>query len=380
MRLSRSVFPSVLPLLLLASCVVHNTPVSQPPNRMELPRTAEAFVDQNGTFYPDYWRTFDAPPRSALKYAYSLTTMAGWTTGGMDSLRAEEERILDQFEAFLAPRQRVFILIHGFNSGFERSEQAYERIENAIAFTESDAVVEFHWDGLMARGGPLSKPLGAGKIWFNAAGYSQLGGARGLRRILNRLHDKEVVIIAHSRGASVALSAFSNPPYAPSFITATQKEHGIDVYGDPPLRENGNRITAIFLAPAIGAVDFTTPRRPDGAWSYRGFGSQVVRIHHTVNCNDPVLRKFIGIADRLNPTDLGYDQRVATQVSGAYDDGFLTNEPIYGLKKHDFELYVSHPRFKPMLESFGITVTPYSPVSVPGQGGRADTRPECPPR
>ena len=358
MRFSRRLFPAIFPLVLLASCVVHNTPVSSPPNRIESARTAEAFVDQNGTFYPDYWRTFDAPPRSALRYAYSLATMAARTPGGMDSLRAEEERVLDQLEAYLAPRERVFILIHGFNSGFERSEQAYERIQNAIAFTESDAVVEFHWDGLMARGGPLSKPLGAGKIWFNAAGYSQLGGSRGLRRILDRLHDKDVVIIAHSRGASIALSAFSDPPYAPDFIAATREYHNIDVYGGEPLRENGNRITAIFLAPAIGDVDFRTVRHYDGDTTYRRFGPQVVRIHHTVNRNDPVLRKFIGAADRYNPTDLGYDQSVTTAISGGYARGFLTSEPFHGLGDHDFELYVSDARFKPMLRSLGIEVTP----------------------
>jgi hypothetical protein len=346
--------PATLSLLLLASCVTHNVPASPTPNRIQSARTATAFVDQNGTFYPDYWKNFDEPPRSALKYAYSLTTMAGWSSGGLDSLRVEEDRILDQLGDFLAPKSRIFILIHGFNSGEERSEEAYELIQNAIDLRESDAVLEFHWDGLVARGGPLSRPLGSGKIWFNATGYSQLAGARGLRRILNRLHGKEVVVIAHSRGASVTLSAFSDPPYHPTFAGDTRQAHNIDVFGNEPVANNGNRITAVFLAPAIGDVDFRTVRHYEGDRTYRPFGPQVVRIHHTVNSRDPVLRKPLGFSDSFNPTDLGYKQSVTDSIAPHYARGFLTSQAISDLPVHDFTRYVTHSSFKPMLRSLGI--------------------------
>jgi pimeloyl-ACP methyl ester carboxylesterase len=352
---SRKPFPTLLSLLLLASCVAHNAPGSLQPNRMEAPRTAVAFVDQNGTFYPSYWKERYGAPPSAMGSAYSLLTIAGWDGDtAVASLRAQEQRSLDELEAFLRPKERVFILIHGFNSSMDRSDRAYERIENSIAFTESDAVLEFHWDGLVARGGPLSKPLGSGKIWFNAAGYSQLAGARGLRQILNRLHNKDIVIIAHSRGASVALSAFADPPYNETFRSETQEFHNIDVYANQPLQaDNRNRITAVFLAPAIGAVDFRTI----DCTAYRQFDPQVVRIHHTVNRNDPVLRKFVGLSDTFNPTNLGYNAEVTAEVAGGYGEGFLTSEPFHGLGAHDFELYVSDPRFKQMLRSLGINVT-----------------------
>lgn len=346
---------AALSLLLLASCVTHNVPSSPTPNRIQSTTTATAFVDQNGTFYPDYWQNFDNPPRSALWYAYSLTTMAGWSGGGLDSLRVEEDRLLDQLEGFLAQKSRIFILIHGFNSEEERSAEAYELIQNAIDLRESDAVIEFHWDGLVARGGMLSRPLGSGKIWFNAAGYSQLAGARGLRRILNRVHGKEVFVIAHSRGASVTLSAFSDPPYDPGFDADTKRFHGIDVFGNEPVANNGNRITAVFLAPAIGDVDFRTVRHYQGDTTYRPFGPQVVRIHHTVNNRDPVLRKPLGLSGSYNPTNLGYDQRINDTIAPHYARGFLTSQAIHDLPVHDFTRYVTHPSFKPMLRSLGIS-------------------------
>lgn len=355
-HLTRAI-PAAFSLFFLTSCAVHNTPGGDlAPNRITSAQKAQAFVDQNGTFYPDDWKSrFDAPPASGFRSAYSLNTMATWDSATA-WLSAEEDRVLDQLEAFIQSRTRVFILIHGFNSSEQASREAYSMIEESLALAPSDGILEFHWDGLVAKGLLIDKPS-AGKIWFNATGYSQLAGARGLRRILNRTDGKEVVIIAHSRGASVTLSAFSDPPYSTSFGWATLREHYVDVWKNDPLRENGNRITAFFLAPAIGEVDFRTVHYYHGDWTYRSFGPQVTRIFHTINGNDPVLRKPLGLSAYFNPTNLGYDRSVRDMIAPHYRNGFLTYADFSGMKSHDFRDYVSHPCFKRLLNSAGIRTT-----------------------
>lgn len=337
-----------LAALLLASCSVHhNVPLADNPNHVTSERGASAFVDQNGTFYPEGWAArYGPPPSSGRHSAWAINTIAhDRLDGALDSLHADEASMLSRFASFLLPKKRVFILIHGFNSSQSESDSSYQLIEDAITFRENDAVIRFYWDGMVA-----STRLGAPTVWFNSTGYSQMAGIRGLRRLLNQMHGKDVFVIAHSRGASVTLSALSDPPFSADFAQKTLQWHYLDVYQNEPLQNNGNRIRAIFLAPAIGAVDFRSQDYPaDQGW--RDFGSQLRQLHHTVNPGDPVLFKIVGAPDTFNPTDLGLRLSVAEEIATHYP--LMTHDCLV-MRTHAFSAYVQSPVFARMLRAVGV--------------------------
>jgi hypothetical protein len=349
MTLSRRALPFAFAVLAAtAGCIHHSLPLDPAPNRAVSATEAAVFVDQDGTLYPPAWETTFGRP--GWRGAQSLILHAKRDVRLRDSIPVAETRILDSLERFIAPKRRVFILVHGFNNDQSDADTAYALIKRVIDAGPEDAVLSFYWDGLKASG-----PLTSGRIWFNATGYSQLAGQRGLRRVLDRIHGKDIYLIAHSRGASVALSAFSNPPYRPSFARATLSDRGIDVASIEPVRENGNAITAVFLAPAMGPIDFRSPRWYSGDTSYRDLGAQVRRIHHTVNQSDPVLRKPLpGLSDKFNPTNLGYDPAVAAAVGANVPR--LTHRVVLGLPVHAFTRYVTDASFREVLRDAGVPV------------------------
>jgi esterase/lipase superfamily enzyme len=154
----------------------------------------------------------------------------------------------------VASADRVFILIHGFNNDQKEADAAFQLVEQKIEFKEKDAIIWFHWDGLVSPKKGLARSIGAARIWNNATGFSQMAGMYGLRRILNVIHKPEIYIITHSRGASVFLSALSNPPFKQNFIDDTT---WLNIKGAEPLdKGNTNAIHALFLAPAIGSIVF----------------------------------------------------------------------------------------------------------------------------
>lgn len=338
----------------------------------------QVFVDQDGTFYPKGWQTlFGEPPRRG---GYSLMSIAR-QRGLEASLRRAEDQALDTISTFIRSKQRVFILIHGFNNDQRAAEGAYSKIQDAIAFEPGDGVISFFWDGLVASG------PGPAKIWFPATGYSQLAGQNALRRILNRTVDKTVVIIAHSRGASVALSALSDPPYNTEFARATCERNRIDVtvlprkacdLGEssvtrlPVPMDNGNRISMLFLAPAIGDVDFRSPAFYDrdcpldnheSSCAYRSLGRQVTRIVHTVNPNDPVLAKYIQLSrlnplsERFNPTEFGLSATATKRLQMYLPN--LSYVELNDLDAHAFDRYVTHHDFPFLLRA--VSVRPVDP-------------------
>jgi pimeloyl-ACP methyl ester carboxylesterase len=339
-----------------AGCVRHSVPVTPYPVHAVPPRELEVFVDQDGTFYPDLWEAkLGGPPR---RRGYSLI-MRARARGWEDSLRIAEGTALQRIRAFASDKRRVFVLVHGFNNDHSAAARAYRMIKDRIAFEQGDGIFSFFWDGLAGTG------VGAAQIWFPAAGYSQLAGERGLRRVLDQIQAKDVIIIAHSRGGSVTLSALAAPPYRASFASATT---WIDIKNLPPLAQNGNRITALFLAPAIGDIDF---RRPDfyvrtclledhsDSCAYRDLGSQLVALRHTVNPRDPVLKKYVGLEGRFNTTELGLDSATTLRIQKHLK--FVSHEPME-MKKHGFHHYVASDGFMRLLQSAGIrTVNPKAP-------------------
>ena len=306
------------------------------------------WLDQDGTFYP----TKHVPPFAdpdTTRGAYSLIRLAD-SEEKRQMLVAAERAALAEYRRFIRDKDRIFILIHGFNNDDKEAGIAYEQIKNIIALKEGkngDGVVEVYWDGLVGEG------VGIPYIWFPATGYSQLVGVRGLRKLLNVTYGKKIVAITHSRGASVFLSALSDPPYSPSFIRATERlMPSVKVYGEPPLRPNGNTISAVLLAPAIGAIDFNTPYY---SAPMRPFDSRLIEVHSTVNSKDPALRKVIGISEKFNPTEYGRSEEAARAIKER-DSRFDYTVWDPPMKSHAFGDYVDRKHFPKILESIGVAV------------------------
>lgn len=332
-------------ILFCLGCGTHSFPDTDHPN-WKSPEIFESWVDQNGTFYPNNWRSnFGKPNRNG---AHSLQTIARESKDLQSEIEKAEISTQKSFSGFLKDKKRLFVLIHGFNNNEREAKQAYKKIEQQIAFTPSDGVLEFYWDGLVSK-----LPL---KIWFNATGYSQLAGTKGLRKLLNLAEDKEIIFIVHSRGASVLLSALSDPPYRESFEKETALYHNVHVHQNTPLRDGSNDMKALVLAPAIGLIDFKTPDFYTGNDSFRSFDRQLTKFHHTVNPQDPVLKKYVGIAGYFNPTDLGLNVETAKELN-AHDRRF-THEVWLDLDEHGFEDYVESPNFGRMLQKLGVKLRP----------------------
>lgn len=349
--MKKNVFLSLLPLLLASCAAVHNVPKTETPNAVSKPNKVYSFVDQNGNFYPDNWMTdYGKPPKNAKKSAFSLMKLA--TDSGKEiKLEASETSKISKVAESIANKDRVFIYVHGFNTSSDKANKSYNYINSLVNINSAkDATINFYWDGLVAK-----SPFAAGSIWFNASNNSQMAGEFGLRRLLSSLKNKEIYIISHSRGASVVLSALSDPPFSKSEIKDRKDEHNVDIDEDSKrLKENSNQIYCIMLAPAIGIKDFKSSDLSDGDDSFRTFTPQLKKIHITINNTDPTLKKFIGfLSDKLKPTDLGYKTDAFDELQKHYD--FLEKSDFTGQKSHDFDIYTHNPKFITILKEFNIS-------------------------
>lgn len=338
-------------LLQLAACtgIDHNIPTdpisSNPP-----PGGITLYADANGHLYPDDW---DPPfKRSLVEKRHSLLASANFDRAVHASLRAERDRQLDAAAARLQAASRIFVLVHGFNNSHGEARQAFDAVRRNLRLAAGDEIVEFHWDGLSGR-----NYAARGAMWFNAVGYSQVAGTQALRGLLRRLPDKDFVVIAHSRGTSVVLSALSDPSYDPDFRRATEKllnHDGMVDFGSAPLGEGRGRIDLLFHAPAIGKPDFWRPyNRGAGCEAYRPFPRRLRSMHYAVNPKDPVLKKILRpLASRFNATDLGLDPRVGRSLQTCYRDLKMVPYPLT-MPSHPFVDYVENPVFDRMLAAVG---------------------------
>ncbi len=403
MRLFVRAVAALSAVAMLAGCTGHVLPARDQfivPRGDDAARVAQAavFVDANGSFYPSGWCAYLLKPTQCANDpirppgrlpARSLLNLADqrWAKGSGAALRAkidaDEARQLDAITAFAANKDRLYILVHGFNSTVAETDPSFQAVEDRLAVGPRDGVIRFYWDGLTGSG------LGALKIWFNAAGYSQVAGARGLRRVLNRLQGKDVYLIAHSRGASVILSALGDPVYDRQFkqdtnaVAAHWQQPVTDLLTQKPLLENQNSIHVLLMAAAVGRIDFcdaseqarfdmatilprkrllrrTVVRKDDAArpWvgcvKLRRFSNQLKSIRYIVNIADPALKKGVGFQYRFNPTTLGLEPEVGRAIAqeGGYPmTAYFTDPPR---AKHDFVDYVSDPSFFRMLCDAGI--------------------------
>lgn len=354
----------------LAACAMPNIPISRTfPIAVNRPALARVFLDVNGTLYPDNWHVSVRPELLTKKHALlGAAPETEWP-----ALREAERQKLADIGRLIAGKKRVFILLHGFNANEAEASIAYDLIEQRISANSEDVVVRLYWDGLIGKG------AGVVPAWFTAAGSSQVVGVQGLRRILALPKQQHVVVISHSRGSSVVLSALGNPPFAPDYRKKTEAlSFAPSTFLNPPeLEDRQNRIDALFLAPAIGFVDFHDPscatrkqlRLPqcfspsvvDSSSAarpcpdYRAFSTQLKSIHYTINQGDAVLKKGgLKLRRYFNPTDLGVDFDVGRALATCYK-GTIAMVPheITMPHGHDFTDYAQDPELEKMLTAVG---------------------------
>lgn len=369
----RAICSAILLAATTACAVGPNIPVSNRFLRVDRsPAEAEVFLDANGTFYFDDWRSKATEQR--VRNARSLfNVFPPKPEKPRDDIRAAEALVIEDLRGIIAGKDRVFVFVHGFNIDEADSGLAFSLLQRRIRFGPGDAVIKVRWDGMIG-----ALPFGAMRAWFPATGNSQLAGMNGLRRILELPQGQKVVLISHSRGASVVLSAFATPPFDPSFRRTTLKldPFGPGLFTRPELRDGENEMHAIFLGPAIGFPDFwkrecepkggrneplcgAPPATPStGAEpcpQYRTFGKQLGSIRYTINPGDSILRKKVPLlSSRFNATDLGYDARVGARLAKCYPRGFLTPVPIAAEHDHAFVLYAQDPEVALMLRDVGV--------------------------
>ncbi|GHD02456.1 hypothetical protein GCM10019060_37820 [Novosphingobium pokkalii] len=341
---------------MLAGCYRHSFPQAATfphPYTSPAPDHAELFADSNGTFYPPDWQSrFKMrwrtrwPSGSLLNQGVRDPAFRAWVT-------AAQKPMLDSIRTFGSNKQRIFILVHGYNNTVAEAEPAFKAIEAKLDLRPGDGVLRFYWDGLS---GQL---IGGGRIWFWAVGNSQLVGVNALRPVLNQFSDKEIYLISHSRGASVILSALGNPVYDPSFVRQTQavaQGWGADrrlLWPHVPLGEHHNRLHVLMLAPAVDWIDFCdqsqqpAQAKPYVCGQFRTFSPQLTSLRYSINAKDPVLNKFVGLSAHFNPTRLGIKSEAGERLERIYP--IMRRYTLAPIKDHSFKTYVASPQFDQML-------------------------------
>lgn len=395
----RALFVSVLTLLALSGCAYRNNfPLSDGfPIKADSDRIG-VYVDANGTFFPDKWREACPDRCKPYKKDPSLLLKANRDYDGAPVFRArlasEERRQLAEIETFVENHPRLFVLIHGFNSDEPDVKGSYNRIIDRIKLSPGDGIVEFYWDGFVTIPPNAKFSVAPAKIWPAATAQSQAAGSRGLRRILALARNRNIVLISHSRGASVILSALSNPPYANDFLTRTERhdfdpDDGIDgspnfLRPAPLLANSGNELHLLMLAPAIGCIDFRRPdfrhrrareMRKEGCSSVRPLPPEVKTFAYSLNKEDSVLGKYILPSKWYSATDFGYDPALGEELRKNENWRFLKPFPIKIAHGHDFDCYIADSEFGQMLEAAGVAINP-APTLKPREPCGKEPKPQ----
>lgn len=254
--------------------------------------------DQDGNIYP---RTVEQVNWTARKEAGSEKI-----TGGAFQLAKPREAAHDtytpavrlqstkdlvaQLNKQLATKNRLVILIHGYNNSFEEANAMYELIRSYIdEVVQKDSVLlDVHWDGLVPR--HPSYFASPASFWPKALTYSNLAGTHGLRTILQGL-DKEVDVrfVTHSRGAAVALSSLINPIYDPHIIH--EDDPALD---NPKIRS----VKILAFAPAVGAGHLVEDIN-------RQLIGRTVELFVGLNQDDIITSKFFSVPRLYGTSELG---------------------------------------------------------------------------
>lgn len=350
-------------LLLIALCLgacAHNLPAADVPNSVTEAAQARVYVDMNGVMYPPGWRSPAVVGQRAVERGHSIYAALNGDEPKLEVVHSAEEAHLASITRLARERSRVFVFLVGFNTSHASTAVELRAMQDAIGPGPDDLAIEFYWDGHDA-----GFYADAARIWFWGAGSSQVAGQRGLRRVLNAIGDKPVVLVSYSRGASVVLSALSDPAYAPSFRSDTEaltflRPAGPAFFEPPPLAPGGP-IRVVMLAPAIGEPDFWAPGSVGDAWAFRIFPERVASIRYSINPRDPVLTKgFTGLARRFNATDLGAWRAAGRDLDCHYR--ILQGYEVVGKIGHGVGSYIADPSFRQMLRDSGVDAVPAAPV------------------
>lgn len=365
----------LLAAFLLSGCgggaSLNNLPWSAyPTGYVDVPRL-RIHVDQNGDFYPANWQV--EPGYDEVREGRSLAV----AHRGLPA--AERGRILagyradalEQVRSAVQGRSRIFVLIHGFNAQPGSAGAGYAVIDRLIPFDrDRDLIIELYWDGFHNDG----KRLNGARIWFPSAATSQMAGSRALRPILAQMRDAHVVLISHSRGASVSLSAFGNPSYTSEFRTLTRGAGLPEDYLSPPETDFSGanlRIDALMLAAAVGNPDFWSSSCTDarGCRDFRPL-SGLNSIRYVRNPKDTVLpKRFIPFipwspACDFNATTLGYTEDCGSWVRDEYGSRLIAY-PIAPMETHSFVCYAGHPVLRRMLGDIGVATRDPEATALP---------------
>lgn len=372
--------------LAIAACAPFKDalPLGQHPNTVSDATILRVHVDANGTLFPSGWRSSEVIGADALQARHSLILAACGArrrgmcdTDRMQKLQDAQVEMLGAIRQAVAKKKRVFVLVHGFNDEHTGASDAYQLIKDEIVLRDSDAVIEFFWDGNKGR-----SLLGIGRVWFWSVGDSQVVGVKGLRSVLAEIHDARVILISHSRGASVLLSALSNPAYAADF--ARETEDVLRSVGKPnyleaaPLPANGNTFDVLMLAPAIGYPDFWAPGSQHGPnnCALRPIKASVSVIRYTVNPADPTLSKWFipKAAAHFNATDLGMDPVVGLKLRQHFDqlEGYMMS-----LRSHDATKYATDGVLRRMLADSDVALKPGPIIDRKAPAVAIDSNPIC---
>lgn len=106
-----------------------------------------------------------------------------------------------------------------------------------------------------------------------------------------------------------------------------------------------------MLTHAIGVNDFYKAHFEN---DFCDLFLQVQTIDLTINHTDPLLKKFVGFLSKtLKPTDLGFKEDAYNALCEYY---ILFEKTDFTDKKvHDFDSYIHNPKFKEILELYGLS-------------------------
>jgi hypothetical protein len=358
----------------LAGCYVRNLPLADQPLPLveaEIP-TARVIVDAEGSFFPERWRPSRLGPFEVW-HAGTLLAEAERRPALRALLASERRRQLAALRSFLAGKKRVFVFIHGFDYNQRDTELPYGVLAERIAFEPGDALILFHWDGFDGRmiGAPIH-------FWQAASTNSQMAGTRGLRPVLDLIGpDQQAILISHSRGGTVILSALSDPHYSRGFLARTRRlpyaasAHLLD---PPPLRPGTRNIHAVMMGPAMGRIDFVVADCPPGT---NGAGRRrcdrirafprLASVDYTLNPCDEVLNKYVGLSRTFNPTDFGLSADIGRRLEPELAaQGIVLRAHRVVPHGHPFPLYAADPILIEMMAALGITARP-SPAPPPAR-------------
>jgi len=340
----------VLVVMITSGCGYHTTRETDALERvakevsMDDSRVSSVWVDQNGDFYHPDGRD-DTDLLVGQRYKFCLRTGDHKKTYDFAERKAAVGEMIGKNIAKDVP---VVILVHGFNNDLGEALPGYETLMVEIGKRDQRSeFILFFWDGLQTRGfGLFADDV---QIWNNACGHSQMAGINGLRSLLKMLgQDRRVLIVAHSRGASVALSALSNPPFARKFSEATTlKHHGVTIK-ELAKEEliSGDNIVIGMLAPAIGEIDFMKPE-VDGRIDvfnralYRDIScSQLIVGYRN---DDRTLLKYVGVTGQFNATTIGTRPNSRKLIEEVYADSKMKIQwiKIDNGTKHGFSSYLA---------------------------------------